>query len=667
MANRVSLKTLYNLNKTSNEPFLGTTETLETLSFMAEYLTYFAKIDRHFVRNHKSWYPTYNLQDEETEADVLEAWKDNIDDFLITNKETYTRMWNLFITEYKPLENYDRHEHIVDQHSGIDQNTDDIASRINTSNYGKISETNTYGEVNNKDNIGSQNADITNKKAGFNSADFVDTDAQHKVNGAREDIHHEDQKIDKNEVDARTDKNTTDAYTDIHETNYGHKIEHTNETHGNIGVTTSQQMAQSEVDFWSAYNFYKVILNDIIRNLCNLFDDAPDAFSFDYDDSIKLDPVVSGDKPTPVEKYYKLTVIDKYLSNNKLVTYDTVERSVEELKEGSTYSVNSLTIDGYSTDTETLTGTITEDTTVTFTYIANADFTKVTVNVYDKYGDYLSLRESKDYDIGSQYTYASYFYPVGFERAVDTVEGIVYKNQDVYIPYKAIEKHNYTVDSLIKKLGIANSLFEIVNNAVDLLGPKGDFGGGAPSCQVPITGFINFLLQYYNSGLVDTVYITDNCRPSDRSGDSTGANDDSYGKMYSIIIPMIENSTFESKYSYVVANGDTVYNIDVTATKPNTDTYTFSPLGINPFDGADHGSDVQYYYPKNNGWNPNMYYICYNIIERTLNGVKYVSNTVYRYNDVLVSKNSKGNREGSDICEHDESTGMIISSDIIRL
>ena len=279
MANRVSLKRLYNINKTSNTPFLGTTETLETLPFMTEYLTYFSKIDRHFVRNHKSWYPTYNLQDEDTEADVLEAWKDNIDDFLITNKETYTRMWNLFITEYKPLENYNKQEHTTDQHSGIDQNTDDIASRVNTSNYGKISGTNTYGEVNNKDNIGTQNGDITNKKAGFNSTTFVDTDAQHNVSGAREDLHHEDSKIDKNEVDARTDKNTTDAYTDIHETNYGHKIEHTNETHGNIGVTTSQQMAQSEVDFWSAYNFYKVILNDIIRSLCNLFDDGVEAFN----------------------------------------------------------------------------------------------------------------------------------------------------------------------------------------------------------------------------------------------------------------------------------------------------------------------------------------------------------------------------------------------------
>ena len=30
-------------------------------------------------------------------------------------------------------------------------------------------------------------------------------------------------------------------------------------THGNIGVTTSQQMLQSEVDLWKAFNIYKLI------------------------------------------------------------------------------------------------------------------------------------------------------------------------------------------------------------------------------------------------------------------------------------------------------------------------------------------------------------------------------------------------------------------------
>lgn len=557
MANRVSLKRLYNLNKTSNTPFLGTNETLETLPFMAEYLTYFAKIDRHFVRNHKSWCPTYNLQDEDTEADVLEAWKDNIDDFLITNKETYTRMWNLFITEYKPLENYDRKEHIIDQHSGIDQNTDDIASRVNTSNYGKISGTNTYGEVNNKDNIGTQNGDITNKKAGFNSTTFVDTDAQHNVSGAREDLHHEDSKIDKNEVDARTDKNTTDAYTDTHETNYGHRIEHTNETHGNIGVTTSQQMAQSEVDFWSAYNFYKVILNDIIRSLCNLFDDAPDAFSFDYGDSIKVDPVISGgDKPTPVEKYYRLTVIDKYLSNNKLVTYDTVERSVEELKEGSTYSVNALTIDGYSTDTQTLNGTITEDTTITFTYVANANLTKVTVNCVDRYynGEEYNdiVRESVEFSVGGNYSFIAYLYPIGFDPvSTDAVSGLAYKNnQNVIISYTKREHVNYTLDSLLAKLGLPYTAFEYCDYANKQ--NKND--------KYKLYPFVllQHILSMYNSGVADTIFTISEGTSITDVTKNDGENCKWFGIAFSYTN---EGNEVKENFDFNLTNGSTVYNI----------------------------------------------------------------------------------------------------------
>lgn len=655
MANRVSLKRLYNMNKTSNTPFLGTTETLETLPFMAEYLTYFAKIDRHFVRNHKSWCPTYNLQDEDTEADVLDAWKDNIDDFLITNKETYTRMWNLFITEYKPLENYDRHEHITDQHSGIDQNTDDIASRVNTSNYGKISGTNTYGEVNNKDNIGTQNGDITNKKAGFNSTTFVDTDAQHNVNGAREDLHHEDSKIDKNEVAARTDKNTTDAYTDIHETNYGHKIEHTNETHGNIGVTTSQQMAQSEVDFWSAYNFYKVILNDIIRSLCNLFDDAPDAFSFDYGDSIKVDPVISGgDKPTPVEKFYKLTVIDKYLSNNKLVTYDTVERSVEEMKEGSAYSVNALTIDGYSTDTTTLTGTITEDTTITFTYTANANLTKVTINVYDKYGDFLQLRETKEYDIGSQYNYSSYLYPVGFEKTIDAISGIAYvNNQNVLIPYKKRERNNYNVDSLLKKIGINHTLFELCTNAVTI------FGNSSGRGQCGITGFINLLLSYYNTGMCDTVYITKNCQPNDQSDKTSGL----IGTMYSFMLPMSSNNKTGVSYTYIVTEGDITYTIKVGTDKPSNNSI-YSPGGNEPFKLNRNGGVVQFLFPSTKGWNENTYYLCFNVVVLNCEGLDIATNVNERWDNVSGTWISQGNREGSFFCGH---SGNVIETSVLRL
>ena len=40
--------------------------------------------------------------------------------------------------------------------------------------------------------------------------------------------------------------------------------------HGNIGVTTSQQMLQSEIDLRSNYHFINQIMNDVDSILCLL-------------------------------------------------------------------------------------------------------------------------------------------------------------------------------------------------------------------------------------------------------------------------------------------------------------------------------------------------------------------------------------------------------------
>ena len=40
--------------------------------------------------------------------------------------------------------------------------------------------------------------------------------------------------------------------------------------HGNIGVTTSQQMLQSEIDLRNNFNFINQIMNDVDSELCML-------------------------------------------------------------------------------------------------------------------------------------------------------------------------------------------------------------------------------------------------------------------------------------------------------------------------------------------------------------------------------------------------------------
>ena len=43
---------------------------------------------------------------------------------------------------------------------------------------------------------------------------------------------------------------------------------HTGRTHGNIGVTTSQQMLESEIELRNKYNIMDIIINDFLREFC---------------------------------------------------------------------------------------------------------------------------------------------------------------------------------------------------------------------------------------------------------------------------------------------------------------------------------------------------------------------------------------------------------------
>ena len=39
-------------------------------------------------------------------------------------------------------------------------------------------------------------------------------------------------------------------------------------SHGNIGVTTNQQMLTAEIDFWSSFSFYKIVADKFMFELC---------------------------------------------------------------------------------------------------------------------------------------------------------------------------------------------------------------------------------------------------------------------------------------------------------------------------------------------------------------------------------------------------------------
>lgn len=142
----------------------------------------------------------------------------------------WKKLYDTTILEYNPIENYDRMEDWTD--------TDDETSSSARDNTLKSTSTN---EIMNSVNITDQN---TAFNAGLADHAKQITDGDTTENGSITNTEKE------NVSDGRTGKHIR-----------------TGRAHGNIGVTTSQQMIQSERDL-VVFNLYDVIAESFIENFC---------------------------------------------------------------------------------------------------------------------------------------------------------------------------------------------------------------------------------------------------------------------------------------------------------------------------------------------------------------------------------------------------------------
>ena len=154
----------------------------------------------------------------------------------------WKKLYDTTVLEYNPIENYDRMEDWTD--------TDDETSssaRDNTRNTTNRVTSNSTNEIMNRVNVTDQN---TAFNAGLADHAKQITDGDTTENG--------------------TITNTeTGKDTENESVNGGRSGKHTRtgRAHGNIGVTTSQQMIQSERDL-VVFNLYDVIAESFIENFC---------------------------------------------------------------------------------------------------------------------------------------------------------------------------------------------------------------------------------------------------------------------------------------------------------------------------------------------------------------------------------------------------------------
>lgn len=153
-----------------------------------------------------------------------------VDAWSLKESPTWEKMYQALQIEYNPLENYDRQE--------------------------EWTETGTHENNKAVDNTTTASGSTTSSG-----------DAQHKVTG----YNSNSEVLQNRDITSATDTNTSSATGTGEETETGeHSDTRQGRIHGNIGVTTSQQMLKAEFDLAPEVNMYNIITRSFRNRFCLL-------------------------------------------------------------------------------------------------------------------------------------------------------------------------------------------------------------------------------------------------------------------------------------------------------------------------------------------------------------------------------------------------------------
>ncbi len=198
----------------------------------------------------------------------------------------WSKLYRILSLEYDPIENYNMTE--TEQATSTNDNTDTIIT--NTTNSNNVTETNTgTNTANDSENTTGKNIitdsrtvdennNVTSNNSlyGFNSTSGVNSDSQNGTetrNLTDNNTHNDDLKgtrTNEHSENINTSKVTAQK-NDVKDVKDGTHTENSSQDrtltrHGNIGVTTSQQMLNSEIELWQ-WDFFSGVFKDIDKIL----------------------------------------------------------------------------------------------------------------------------------------------------------------------------------------------------------------------------------------------------------------------------------------------------------------------------------------------------------------------------------------------------------------
>lgn len=154
--------------------------------------------------------------------------------------DQWTHEWNLLSAEYDPISNYNMEE------------IETPAETTNTITPAETTTTNTPAETT-IETLPPKTV-TENVVSGFNSEDYVDS-TKSTITGDSNNKGSESLSVDHSgSISTDVDAAGTEVFTVQHDRKLTRQ--------GNIGVTTTQQMMQSEIELWK-WNFYRSVFKDI--------------------------------------------------------------------------------------------------------------------------------------------------------------------------------------------------------------------------------------------------------------------------------------------------------------------------------------------------------------------------------------------------------------------
>jgi len=195
------------------------------------------------------------------------------------HQRTFEKWITALNIEYDPLYNYDRTEEFTDTEkiSGTDSrsenNTGNYSDRTTGSNNNNVTDSGSESISSSATESGFTSGDTENKVSAYDSSSYQPKDMQEQSsNSSRNGSTSEERERNLTTYSTGSDTRTSSGNnTEVNSESGSHgedrTLKHTARFFGNIGVTTSQQMLQSELEI-ARFNIYEQIADLFVDEFC---------------------------------------------------------------------------------------------------------------------------------------------------------------------------------------------------------------------------------------------------------------------------------------------------------------------------------------------------------------------------------------------------------------